>query len=606
MKHKGFIGSVLAGLMLVLYTACEDKVGDNIYTKKLDLIGEYMEHHPDYYSGFYALLEKTEMLGLMNSYGAYTCFIPNNEAVDAYFKNSEFGSMENFPVDSLKKIVLYQIIENDTISTSEFTGDRLRTTNMMGDFLQVKQVGYDHIINNLATILLRDQIVKNGIIHMTDAFLFPDKDNVVGKLDSEGIDNRYSIFSDALKATGIANRLQKSSDSHEFSYTKTENEMPVKVIIPKLYRYTLLVESDDVYRKAGIHSYEDLKNRYAGTSNDVTNPTNGLYRFIAYHCLDRQYTYTQFGTFAAQDGYEIVETMCENTLLEFRNYPEGIVFNRFTDENNVVIPGSKVTSNYDQRNIMANNGMLHEIESILEIPDQKLYFHKKMRFNIASFLPELMNNGYRGKESLELPNAMLKGPQYFDNLQIIGEAGYVIPKYDYTSQWIRHQYDEILIGSGYSPWEQETTGKLWGSTRYDVTLILPPFPEGTWEVRFGYTSNQYRGMAQIYLDGDPAGIPLWMGPVTTAYYGIDGMDEETARKVLYNNSYMPYPSHITNGSGSAALYTNVDRLRRVIGTYSWNDMKKHVLRFKSVEAGQLSLNFIELIPIELIAEEGTE
>ncbi|GHU69282.1 hypothetical protein FACS189413_07910 [Bacteroidia bacterium] len=594
-------------MALAVYTSCEDKVGDNIYTKKLDLIGEYMEHHPDHYSGFYALLEKTEMLGLMNSYGAYTCFIPNNEAVDEYFKNSEFGSMENYPVDSLKKIVLYQIIENDTISTSEFTGDRLRTTNMMGDFLQVKQVGADIIINNLAKILLRDQIVKNGIIHETDAFLFPDKDNVVGKLDNEGANSRYSIFSEALKETGISALLDRSLDPREFSYTKTENEVPVKVIIPKLYRYTLLVESDELYRKKGINNYEDLKKRYAGADNNVTNPKNGLYRFIAYHCLDRQYTYTQFGKFAEQDGYEIVETMCENTLLEFRNYPEGIVFNRFTDdEGQVIYPGSKVTSNYDHRNIMANNGMLHEIDSLLEIPDQNKYFHKKMRFNVASFLPELMNNGYRGYESLELPNAMLKGPQYFDNLTITGEAGYVIPKYDYTSQWIRHQYDEILIGAGYSPWEQETTGKLWGGTRYDVKLVLPPFPEGTWEVRFGYTSNQYRGMAQIFMDNEPAGVPLWMGPVTTAYYGIDGMDEETARKVLYNNSYMPYPSHITNGSGSAALYTSVDRLRRIIGTYSWDEMKKHVLRFKSVEAGQLSLNFIELIPVELISEEGTD
>jgi hypothetical protein len=193
-----------------------------------------------------------------------------------------------------------------------------------------------------------------------------------------------------------------------------------------------------------------------------------------------------------------------------------------------------------------------------------------MRFNVASFLPELMNGGYRGSQKLELPNAMnygSKGLLFFDNLKIIGEAGCVASKYDYTTAWARHQYDEILIGSGYKneDWKQEPTGELYGNTRFDVYLTLPPIPKGiTWEIRFGYTSNEYRGMVQLYFDGRPAGVPLWVGRVDKEYYGIDGMDEETARRVLYNNSYMPYPSNTPNLKAM-----DVTRLRRIIGTYSF-------------------------------------
>jgi hypothetical protein len=510
----------------------------------------------------------------------------------------------------LKKLIFYQIIEKDTIALTEAPSARLQSPNMMGDYLQYKYENDVRYINN-TEILEHDIHLHNGIIHEISAVLAPDTANVVGKFESEDLSGRYRIFFQALQATGVSNLLLKSFDPTVYSYTMTKDGVSSVVTIPKYYRYTILAESDETYRLNGIDSYEQLKAAYDDGKGTITDPENGFYRFVAYHCLDRLYDYSQFVLFSKQDGYEIVETLASNTLLEFRNTPEGVIFNRFTDsDGNVIYQGARITGEGKYRNIMANNGMIHELVDILEVPELTKYFNKKMRFNVCSFLPELMNCGYRGVKSVELPDAVLYGKdgfRFFDNMTIIGEAGYVIPKYDYTNQWIRHQFDEILIGSGYSPWDQETTGNMWGSTRYDVTLILPPFPKGiTWEVRFGYTSNQFRGMAQIYFDGAPAGIPLWMGQVSTTYYGINGMDEETARRVLYNNDFMPYPSIITNGGGTAATYTTVDRLRRIIGIFSFQETTKHVLRFKTVEPGQLSLNFIEIIPVDQIENEGTD
>jgi uncharacterized surface protein with fasciclin (FAS1) repeats len=600
MKKNRFKYNIVLFFMIVILGACNYDLGDNIYTKKLDMIGEYLNNNPKHFSEFYKVLEKTDMLGALNSYGNYTCFAPNNEAVSKFFADSEYGSLEKFPLDSLKKIVLYQLIEDDTIVSSDFTTARLRTGNMAGNDLQVKYSDVDGsiIINNMATLLVKDLKANNGIIHMTNAFILPDAYNVTLKLKDSIYDGRFSIFSKALHITGLDMLMQASEDTTIFSYINTKK---ATVVIPRKFRYTILAESDTVYKQAGIMNVEDLKMKC-----DSLYGPNGLKEFIGYHCLDRLYDESDFILFAKQDGYEAVETMNENTLLEFRKYPEGVVFDRFTDRYTkaVINTGSTMTSNSKYKNIMGNNGMIHEINQILYIPDMSVCFAKKTRFNVCSFLPELMNSGCRGKKNLELPDASLGGPQFYKNMTIIGEAGKVIPFYDYTTTWIRHQFDEILIGMGWSAWDQSSDPNVYANTRYDVKLTLPPIPAGKWEIRFGFTSNGNRGMAQLYFDGEPSGVPLLIG--IGENYGIDGMDESTARKVMYNNAFMPFPSHIKDGWGASAAYNRTDRVRRIIGTFTFSEMKKHVLRFKTVEPGQLSLNFIEFIPVDQIADEGTD
>ncbi|NDW18957.1 fasciclin domain-containing protein [Dysgonomonas sp. 216] len=606
MEKKHFKYILILMLAIVgLVSSCRDDVGDNIYTAKGKTVAQYIREEPETFSMFYEILQKTGMEGLLDSYGLYTCFAPNNNAIIAYVDSSEYATLDEIPVDTLKNMVLYQIIEGDSIFTANMVGDRLSTSNMAGDDLICKiesGVSATYIINGSSKILERDLEATNGVIHVIDAVIKRDRDNTAEKINNEEYEGRYSIFYEALVQTGIASQLTKYLDSQEFSYERVTDK--AIIVIPRYYKYTLFVESNEVYENEGIYNFEDLKRRYDDGKGDITSPTNGLYRFVAYHCLDRIYDETDMNFFVKQDGYEIVETMCENTLLQMGNFTGRMHLNRFIENGVVINEGAAFTTDNSRKNIMSNNGMIHEIESILEIPDQVRYFNKKMRFNVASFLPELMNGNFRGKVRREFPRVFENSEQYFKNLTMRGEGGYVIPVYDYNTYWIRHQYDEILIGMGYVANEQCTDLTVFSSTRYDVTLTLPPIPPGKWEIRFGFTSNQYRGMAQLYFDGVPSGVPLNLGPGED--YGTSGMDEETARKVMYNNSFMPFPSNITNESGTAATYTTTDRMRRIIGIYDFSEMKKHTLRFKTVEPGQLSLNFVEWIPVDQIENEGTD
>ncbi len=617
MKKNSLILMLLICAGVCFFNSCRDDVVYDVeIIPKKETIGEYLSNNPELYGQFCKMLEKTDILGLMNSYGEYTCFAPTNEAINSFIENSEYSSIEEYPVDELKKVVLYQLIERDTIRTTEFKAGRLKSNNMLGDNLQVRQEsGGEYVINGVSTVLRpNDVLLKNGVLHTTNAIITPDKDNVAGKLDNPEFGGRFGFFFQALQETEIYKLLEISEDPTEYSYYKEKDK--VKVVIPRKIRFTLLVESNETYMNAGITSYEELKKKYDDGNGPITDPKNGFYKFVAYHCLRSIYDISNFIWYSQMDGYEIIEPLCDNTLLQFSKIPEGVVFNRFTDENGTVINGANgvmVTSDVKHRDVLCNNGMIHEITSVLEIPDQKTYFSKKMRFNICSFLPELMNIDARGKGDKvstpfrkEFPDAtpLEGGLKFFKNMSIIGNSGRVILLYDYTQRWVRHQWDELLIGVGNEELDQcQDRGSQSGNTRFDITLTLPPIPPGTWEIRFGFSNAPGRGMVQLYFDDKPSGIPFRMD--YNVNYGIDGMDEETARKILYYNSFMPYPSNITNGDGGSVTIKTTDRMRKVLGIYSFDKMEHHTLRFRTVDPGQLSLNFVEVIPVDQVQNEGT-
>jgi uncharacterized surface protein with fasciclin (FAS1) repeats len=608
MKNLKYLQILMLAVFVGLFTNCVDQTPLTL-TSKQDMMGAYLKKDSTVFSSFYKMAVRAKLDGLLNSYGSYTCFAPNNAAVDSFVQNSQYKTIDNFPVDSLAKIVKYHLIEGASILSATFTAGRLNSSNMMGDNLLISLSAGDlktiYKINKASQIISADNLVKNGVIYEVNSVIMPSKDNVVGVLNDESFAGRYSIFLQALDSTGVSKLLLPYEDKvNTFSFT---NSTGVTVTIPRKFKFTLLVESDELYKKNGINSFADLKNKYNTgiAQNNLQDVNNGLYRFMAYHCLDRIYDYTDFFTFTYPDGYEVIQTMCPNTLIEFRRWATPVVgaFNRFTDDAGTVLKeGSTINATY--QNIAANNGMVHELNSILEIPDQNQYFYKKMRFNICGMQPELMNNGistsrFRGSVSQDFVDAAFGGPQYFKNLKIIGEAGQVVPRYDYSKTWIRHQYDEMLIGVGGGT-------SAWMNTRYDVYVTTPPIPKGTWQIRVAFTENQFRGMTQIYFDGVPQGMPVNM--MWHQDYGINlTLDEETNRKILYNNGYLFYPYNVTNGNGDVAnlaTQPTLERLRRVICISSFSEMKQHVIRFKAVEGGQLSLNFLEILPVDQIESEG--
>jgi hypothetical protein len=142
----------------------------------------------------------------------------------------------------------------------------------------------------------------------------------------------------------------------------------------------------------------------------------------------------------------------------------------------------------------------------------------RMRFDAGTLMPELASNGiYRNQEDkcYQLPNGYVK------NMIMYQEAvvWYSQPVWGFWC-W----YGDEIIAMG----------------QYDFALKLPPVPEGTYEIRYGYVPMTQRGVAQVYVDNIPCGIPidLKMNASGTpnpkiGWFSEDGLSaEEIVKKAL--------------------------------------------------------------------------
>jgi hypothetical protein len=149
---------------------------------------------------------------------------------------------------------------------------------------------------------------------------------------------------------------------------------------------------------------------------------------------------------------------------------------------------------------------------------------------------------------------------------------------------------------------------------YDFEITTLPIPAGTYEVRFGYQPTGGRGVAQLYWDGIPTGIPLDLriyandpriGHETP---GINPDDPEGYEndKMMRNRGYMKGPAsyqvirtdyYSGNGRTSPAV------LRRILGIYTFDKFSTHVFKVSAVKGGQFMFDYLEFVPIEVLEYE---
>ena len=85
MSKNLLIISILAVVSTAFFSSCnsDELAADNLYTFKSQLVGEIIQQDSTL-SEFRKLAEKTKLIGLLISYGEFTCFVPNNEAMRAF------------------------------------------------------------------------------------------------------------------------------------------------------------------------------------------------------------------------------------------------------------------------------------------------------------------------------------------------------------------------------------------------------------------------------------------------------------------------------------------------------------------------------------------
>lgn len=339
------------GILLILAgNACKKEKFDLNTTSDLN-ITEYLLSKPEQFSEFSKILEITGNDGFLGAYGTYTCFVPDNDAVTLYLKEQGKVAVADLSVQDLKELVQFHVIR-DTINRTDFKEGKLRTPTMYGQYIitgtESSPAGVNITINRQAVIKAADIRLGNGIVHVIDHVLKPERRTLAQMLEQNA---GYSIFTEALKATAYYDSLNVlPKDNPDTS---------------KLY-YTVMAESDDVLKNAGINSFQELKDKYSDTGNPKL-AADSLHLFVAYHILPGRkyltdiYNASSHTTLSALD---VVTTKLQGTA---------ILFNDDTF-NGVHEQGAEVDRAGSDNT--AANGVMHFM---------KVHYAIKLRFPIAVY-----------------------------------------------------------------------------------------------------------------------------------------------------------------------------------------------------------------------------
>lgn len=605
MKKYNMFYILLAMIGCLWLSSCNEDVNDDsYYTFTGDTVTSYCGASDDF-SIFSTLLQDTGLEALLSTYGHYTCFLPTDEAFEKYF--SSIGkNMEQLTLDEKKEIIYNHVIKSagTDYSSEHFEEGALPESNMNNKYVTISYESDPSggalviRVNKDSKITEKDIEVHNGVIHIIDTVLTASEEYLLNLLDNAG---GFSIFAEAMRMTHLNDSTEKILDEHYVSpYPSGEvrrGESVFKVPTMKRYGYTLFAEPDKVMNANGIYSVEDLvayARSYYGDEDpdDFTSRDNALNRFVSYHLLDRSMSTNSFiynGVCTAanfmSERKEYYETMYKFHLIEIK---AGNKIN--TRRNGIYVGLSEAESN-----LYGINGFVHSLTDMLVYDEDIMVndvLNKRIRFDFYNIPPELTNNNIR-----------------WQLVDMADASGYVIPN-DYCSEYLSFTDDTEITMWASDSWTNFEADELKLNGWYDFTLRMLPVPPGSYEIRLGYRQELWRGIAQLFVDGEIQGIPRdlriagsdpqvgWVADTGTA------TDAEND-KAMRNRGYMKAPASIWTLQGQQTLREKETCLRIIIGQFNFQEYGAHYLRGKNVYAPDQEFHgdYIEIIPTNLIDTE---
>ena len=639
MKRLCVILSVCT-LLFTLSSCVEELQTENFYTFTGETITDYVENRESL-SMFLELLGRTtepNMLSLLDAYGQYTCFAPNNDAIQAYLEERGLTAVSQLRGGECDTIARNHIIKV-AYPTTDMPEDVLSRPNMNDRYIQISIDSGAIYVNVDAEIVMRDEEVENGVVHVIDKVLEQSNAMFIDLLKQ---DSRISLFYEALVLTGFSENLMEYMD-FEFDKIRRDDglagfndrrtEDNPNLICPVLYPmsrklgYTGFIETNEVLAKAGIDTtsiaglidyaksiYEESFPNDVGTygEDEYTNPKHPLYRFVAYHFLDRQIYTDKMTTYFhflqnSYDAFDFYETMCKGAILKVSRGGKTQGQTRLNRRN-----GASHGKNYSIKGVPVQNMKYDGVNGVYYLIDEPLVYNTtvintvlndRMRFDAATLMPELAtNNIFRNGNgdtdspsrghSYQIPNTMEYS--YVKNLKVYQESivYYQAPVINF---WCWYADEVIAKGS------------------YDFAIKLPPVPTGTYEIRYGYVAMGHRGVVQVYLESEgeskPCGIPIsLMEDGTSPKIGwvsdTDKTEDELLKldKAMHNRGYLKGPKTQAEGQQK----TNIARdqsnhLRRIVATENLVNGKDYYIRFRSVDetAKEFMFDYLELCPKEV-------
>ena len=653
------IGKVLAlgyiGVM-GLASCTEEPDGSNLFSTDDKTIAELLRDRRDL-TAFYRILEKGGFDKYMATYGEYTCFAPLNDGVNAYldslYKDESYliskakvkhnGIQEDANWNSLDVMAKVNLMSDslcEDISRFHLSGEEhlqvdldgtatTWTTMKTGRSIRVgvfldnayNKANFPEFVgltslNDISAIVDGDIEAINGVLHVCSTVIPRSDRTTDDQLRVEG-EKDLSIFYAALEATGYTDTLliekKYNPDGTVKTYdlgTNHNDRDGNPLYYPKecMIKWTVFAETDDVFRAAGINSFDDLKakcvewygncgawydyinekNITISTGNDYTNPFNVVNMFVAYHILragmpiDRivyeknKQTDASWNFCFGYEPQEYFETMLPNTVLKvWETNPKttkNLWLNRYLSNNTLtkklglcamgdgdedhqlIFKGVAVDRD---NSVETLNGYIHRIKGILKYDQNaKDALHERLRFDSSTFLYELINNGLRGATPAEV-SSMNGG----------GDGNRVAFQNNYFDNIVCYNPGTLLRFNVMGAWRAHNSDQFQGWDVYDFAIKLPHVPTGDYELRIIYPPMARGGLMQFYLgnsskqsDMVAIGIPFdaCANPYEDATIGYEDLinraDDETSDcgvesdQRMHVRGYMRAPASFSRGT----------------------------------------------------------
>ncbi|TKG96988.1 fasciclin domain-containing protein [Puteibacter caeruleilacunae] len=341
-------------LILVILVSCEDKnVDGDFVTAEVFPFSMTLEKDTEHYGLWLEIIDKADMRASLNSFGQFTFFVPNNEAVTAWLGSN---SIDNLTKEEAVTLVRNHMV-NEVIESVDYREGCVQDTNLIGDYLAVSfgDDGFNTIIlNHHSTIVHKDIELLNGVMHEVDQVIAPHQETVYDYVVNT---SQLSILKEALQQTGLIDKLKVIEEVNKYDITRRKYN-------------TVMAIADTTFNRLGIQSYDDLKAKYS-TESDVTDKNNGLNKWVRYHVL--------YGAYFTSSMLDYDE-MADAVNLESYCLGEGIQITesrgRIRINYNEVVDGEEVTEEYtsilkEQRNIPMKNGCVQYVNTLLDITPLK-------------------------------------------------------------------------------------------------------------------------------------------------------------------------------------------------------------------------------------------